>query len=307
MRPWFIMASAAGIAVLMVGVFASYLSTPPIHSVDQSSTGPSSPDITGNQGSISITPKPVPMRTTVEEQDGIKYDQTGPDGNVPDQWATLGCVAILTAPKSMQVSDIGSVETTLLVAEGSGAIASLLKAAKDTQATINAGSPASSTPTHTGLDAASDDALRRMVDGNRNRQAAVDTLSGSPIMTVHLAGLGFEITPVTPERQALTGKQPGSWQWIIKALDPGPRTLTVSYSAEVKIAGQTVPQALRTLSRDVVVNVAPTALLKQVDETTKSVKSIAENVSWIWTTLIFPALMFLYGLRKWLRERHAHP
>jgi len=55
----------------------------------------------------------------------------------------------------------------------------------------------------------------------------------------------------------------------------------------------------------VVVNVGPTSLLKQVDETTKSAKSIAEGVSWFWTTLIFPTLMFLYGLRKWFKERHA--
>src|SRR5262249_4744283 len=46
-------------------------------------------------------------------------------------------------------------------------------------------------------------------------------------------------------------------------------------------------------------------LLKQLAEGTSSAKSIAENISWFWTTLIFPAAMFLYGLRKWFRERHA--
>src|SRR6202011_487889 len=32
-------------------------------------------------------------------------------------------------------------------------------------------------------------------------------------------------------------------------------------------------------------------------------KSIAENTYWFWTTLILPALMFLYGLREWTRSR----
>jgi hypothetical protein len=76
----------------------------------------------------------------------------------------------------------------------------------------------------------------------------------------------------------------------------------VSYSAEVEVAGQRVPEALRTLSRDVVVNVSATGFLKRAEETTKSIKSIAENTSWLWTTLILPALMFVYGLRKWFRE-----
>ena len=47
---------------------------------------------------------------------------------------------------------------------------------------------------------------------------------------------------------------------------------------------------------------APTALLKQVAE---QLSSIVDNASWFWTTLILPALMFVYGLRKWFKERHA--
>jgi len=203
----------------------------------------------------------------------------------------------------MQVLDVANVESALLIAAGPEAIEGLLQAAKNAQAVINAGAQ-SSVPTPTGLDQASIDALRRMAEGNANRQAAVDTLPGSPIMTVHLAGAGFEITPVTPERQGITGKQPGYWQWIIKALEPGPRKLTVSYSAEVEVDGQRVPQALRTLSREVIVNIAETGFLKKTSETMTLMKSIAESGSWFWTTLIFPVLMFLYGLRKWFRERH---
>jgi hypothetical protein len=125
------------------------------------------------------------------------------------------------------------------------------------------------------------------------------------ISLAHLTGPGFEITPDTPERQAVTANTPAIWRWTIKRVDAGERTLTVSYSAEVLVADQRVPQSLRTISRTVNVSVAPAGLLKQAAEKTSSVKSIAESVSWFWTTLILPALMFLYGLRRWFRERHT--
>jgi hypothetical protein len=310
MRPWIIMGSAAVIA-LIIAAFMTIVPTAlapvptkpaQVHQFIDSDNPSSSPLIgPGRPPNLLHGLRGSNIRTTVEEQGGVKLN---PNAAESREWG-LGCVAILTAPKSMRVGEFASVETTLLVAAGQDEIAGLLQAAKDTQTAINAGSPASDTDPHTGLDPPSADALRRMVDGNSNRQAAVDTLPGSPIITAHLAGPGFDLTPVTPERQGMTGKQPGHWQWTIKALDPGPRTLTVSYSAEVEVAGQRVPQALRTLSRDVVVNVAATGFLKAVDETTKSLKSIAESASWFWTTLILPALMFLYGLRKWFRERHA--
>jgi hypothetical protein len=71
------------------------------------------------------------------------------------------------------------------------------------------------------------------------------------------------------------------------------------------IDNQSVPLSLRTISRTVSVSVAPTEFFKEVADQSNYAKTIAENVSWIWTTLILPALMFLYGLRKWFRERHA--
>jgi hypothetical protein len=306
MRPWFIMTSAVIVALSIASAI--------IGSVHYPKSGLSGGKLSGGNVVINYESATVRKQTTVDEQGGIKVHQAGPDlgaksgggGNPsPSPWSDLGCIAVLTAPKSMQVDDIANVETTLLVAAGGEAIKTLLQAAKDTQAAIDTGTRSTAVETETGLDPASKDALQRMINGNADRQAAVDTLPGSPIMTVHLVGPGFEIGPVTPERQAMTGKQPGHWQWFIKAQNPGPRTLTVSYSAEVEVEGQRVPQALRTLSREVTVNVGVPGLLKQAEETGKVAKSIAETASWFWTTLIFPALMFLYGLRKWLKERRA--
>jgi hypothetical protein len=279
MRPWIIMGSAAVIAFLMAGAITFY--------------------------SIAA-PAPIPIHTTIEEPGGIKLNPAAADSTPWD----IRCVSILTAPVSMRVDDISKVGTTLLLAAGPGEIASLLQAVKNTETAIDTASPASPIDPDTGLDKSSTDALRRMVDSNQKRQANIDTLPGPPIsITVHLIGPSFKIKPVTSERQGITGKQPSHWQWTIKALDPGPRILTVSYSAEVEIAGQRVPEALHTSSRHVMVNVVPppTALLKQVADQLSSAKAIVENASWLWTFLSFPALMFLYGVRRWFRERHAHP
>jgi len=98
-----------------------------------------------------------------------------------------------------------------------------------------------------------------------------------------------------------------TWSWAIEAVDPGSQILTVSYEAEVKVAGQKIPKSFRTITRTITVSVAPRDFIKRLADDSSSAKTIAENVSWIWTTMIFPGGMFVYGLLKWLRGRNASP
>ena len=293
MRPWIIMASAVAIAALMVVILAFPIPLPrqSEHAVQPASEAP-------------VPNALAKSEATVEEQGGVKLN---PDAKADQQRWGFACVALLTAPKSMEVGAAAGVETTLITAPGRADMANLLAAARNAADAINAGTTIPAADPGTGIDRAADSVIRRMVEENHNRQAAVDTLPGSPIMTVHLAGPGFEITPITPERQAISNREPAIWAWTIKAIDAGSRILTVSYNAEVLVDGQRLPQALRTISRDVMVSVGTESLLDRIDKQTKAAKSIAENTSWFWTTLVFPALMFVYGLRKWTRERHARP
>ena len=239
----------------------------------------------------------VPMNTTVEHPGGVKL--------VSDKNWDFTCVALLSAPKTMKVGDTAEVETDLLTTAAREKVEALMSAVQHAADAINKGSAATATDALAGLDPSAAAAIRRITQDTANRQAAIDTLPGSPVMTVHLTGPGFDISPDTPERQVVTADAPAIWRWTIKAVDAGQRILTISYNAEVTIGGaERIPRPLQIVSRNVLVNIASDGFLKEVAEGTSSAKSIAENVSWFWTTLIFPALVFLYGLRKWFGERH---
>jgi hypothetical protein len=289
MRPWFLMGSAVALAFLLVlGILgAEWLLRISNY---------------GGYGGIIIDapsphPFPSPMQTTVEEPGGVALGSE-------KGWDFI-CIALLTAPKTMKVDDTADVETDLLTSADRSKVDALMSAAQRAADAINKRSATTASDAVAGLDPEAADAIRRLSQETDDRQATVDSLPGSPITTAHLTGPGFEITPNTPERQAVTAKAPAIWRWTIKAPDAGERSLTVSYSAEVLVADQRLPKALRTISRTVLVSVAPGGLLKQVADDTSSAKSIAENTYWFWTTLILPALMFLYGLREWFRARHT--
>lgn len=261
MRPWVIMGSAAVIALLMTG---TYMSLEVWNQTDR---------------------RVKSMQTTLERPGGVDLGSN-------KGWE-FTCAALFSAPKAMEVNDTADVETDLITTADHAKADALIDAAQKAADAINNGSATTATDALAGLDRQAADAFRRIIDEIGSRQAAADSLPGSPIMTAHLSGQGFKITPDTPERQAVTAKTPAIWRWTIKAVDPGERNLTVSYSAEVLVADQRVPQSLRTISRTILVSVTPAGLLKDTAETTSSVKSIAENISWFWTTLIFPVGIFL--------------
>jgi hypothetical protein len=245
---------------------------------------------------IGSRPSLAPMQTIVEHPGGVNL--------ASDQSWDFTCIALLSAPKTMKAGNTADVETDLLTTADRAKVDALMSAVEQAADAINKGPATTATNVLAGLDPEAADAIRRLMQDTGNRQAATDTLPGSPVMTVHLAGPGFKITPDTPERQVVTSGAPAIWRWTVKATEAGERILTVSYNAEVTVAGERIPRALRTVSRNVHVDVVQAGYLKQIAEGASSVKSIAENVSWLWTTMIFPALMFLYGLRKWFKERN---
>jgi hypothetical protein len=276
MRPWFIMTSAAFLALMIV---AASIRAP-------------------ETWRPAIPVRGAAMQTTVEQPGGVR-------GGKQAGWS-FNCVALFSAPKTMRVGDTAPVETDLLTTADHGKVDAVESAVRNAADAINNGHVSTASDALQGLDPQAADAIQKMTQVTRDRQAATDTLPGSPIITAHLSGPGFKITAGTPERQAVTSQTPAIWQWTVTAIDPGERDLTVAYSAEVLVADQRVPHSLTTpLSRIVAVSVTPTGVLKEVAEKTSSAKSIAENLSWFWTTMIFPTGVFVYGLRKWFRERRA--
>jgi hypothetical protein len=161
MRPSAIMGSAAALALAIVAVITLFPERNP---------APTKSSIRSDA--------PVPMQTTVEEQSGVKQNPAAPDSGA---WE-FGCVAVLTAPRRMQVGNTADVETALLLAAGKAESARLLQAAQNAAATINAGNAVSPVNPLTGLDKASEETIQRMIGDNTNRQAAIDKFPGSPII-----------------------------------------------------------------------------------------------------------------------------
>jgi hypothetical protein len=291
MRPSAIMASSAIVALLIGLVILAYLprtAAPPAAPVPP----PRNPE--GNQ-----FPSSPPSGTTIEYPGGIEV--TGGVGG----W-DLTCVAVLTAPKTMQVEAVSQVVTTILTATGK-AVGPLLEAAQQTADAINQGARSPKHDPATGLDPGSAGAIRQLIANNGVRQADVSSFPAAPVLTAHLTGPGFKITPQTPNPQPVGLGATTTWSWAIEAVDPGSQILTVSYEAEVQVAGQKIPKTFRTITRTITVSVAPRDFIKRLADDSSSAKTIADNVSWIWTTMIFPAGMFVYGLLKWLRGRNASP
>jgi hypothetical protein len=70
----------------------------------------------------------------------------------------------------------------------------------------------------------------------RSEAARQDSLRISPLMTVTLTGVGFEIVPATPAEQFLLPDEPTEWSWTVKGTEPGRNILNLS--ARVKLLGQ---------------------------------------------------------------------
>jgi hypothetical protein len=285
MRPLAIMTSAVIVAAL-IAAFGIYST------------------VTAPRAGNAVLPAPSPPilhpnATTIEFPGGVRVTE-GVHG-----W-DLTCVAVLTAPKTMQVESVGQVTTTVLTATGPN-IAPLLRAAQQAADAINQGAQSANHDSATGLDPGSDDAIHQLVAENRVRQADVASFPASPVLTAHLTGPGFHITPQTPNPQPVSRGAATTWSWAIEAIDAGAQILTLSYEAEVRVADQKIPKSFQTITRTITVTVASSGLIKQLAEDSSSARTIAENVSWIWTTMIFPAGMFVYGLLKWSRKRNAAP
>jgi hypothetical protein len=236
-------------------------------------------------------PAPIPIHMIVGETEGIKLHPEGSESTPPDLWY----FAILTAPERMRIDDTAKVEAALLVAADPDAIASLHQVATDSKSAIDP---------DTGLGPWTI-ALRTKAGGNRNSQADVGTPPNSPTMTFHIVAPNFKISTGTPRQQAITHDRPLHSQWNIQALDTGAHRLSMWYATDVETKGKKFQTALRTISSEIMVNAVPIPFFKNVADRLSFAETIINNASWRWIVLTFPALIFLYGLWKSFRERHA--
>jgi hypothetical protein len=223
---------------------------------------------------------------------------------------SLGAVAVVSAPKSMFERDSAPVDAWLQTVSDDQTLRKTLEEAGRYVDAVNGkiaagtASPEERVPTLSG-----DPDLKQFFDRLstvlRDPQAAVASLHASQIMTGHLSGYGFDIEPVTPERQPVVSKGTTKWGWNVLAKSEGgeDRTLTISFQSEIQINGEKLMRNMEVLRKSVTVHVKASQQVGQVVDLTKQVRTIGENLNWLWTSVVIPIGLFFVGLRKRAKER----
>lgn len=98
-------------------------------------------------------------------------------------------------------------------------------------------------------------------------------------MEAHLSGTGFQITAVTPELQAVSRADITSWQWDVKATEPGHHPLHLTLTAIFDLGGSLTPRAMKTFDRTIEVNVT---FGRKIADFGRG------NWQWLWATLLVP-------------------
>jgi hypothetical protein len=124
------------------------------------------------------------------------------------------------------------------------------------------------------------------------------TIKVADIMEAHLSGNDFKILLVTPEVQAISGRETTVWKWEIEPKSFGRLPLHLSVNAKIMLDGQERTRVIRTFDETVYVEVA----------WPQSVLIFARNHwQWICTFLLLPVIGFvvnrIFGKAK--QRRHV--
>jgi hypothetical protein len=122
-------------------------------------------------------------------------------------------------------------------------------------------------------------------------------------MEARLSGTGFKIASITPERQAVSQIERTEWRWQVEPTRTGVLHLQLTLTANLDVAGRSVPRMIRTFEQRIAVEVAWT-------ERTKAF--LAGNWQWLWTAILIPLLAWGYRILQRFKyfariERSGHP
>jgi hypothetical protein len=119
--------------------------------------------------------------------------------------------------------------------------------------------------------------------------AVGSTLLVSKVIVTKLIAPSFEVTNVTPERQALIDGSPTKWQWLLKPLEEGRHKVKLSVTAVLKVDGQSVERFIVTFERDIFVHVT---MENRVSKFWHS------NWQWVISTLLLPLAIWFWHRRR---------
>lgn len=135
----------------------------------------------------------------------------------------------------------------------------------------------------------------------KNRLAAdsnvrSDTIRVSDIMDVNLVGPNFEITPITPQQQPVSGISSNEWRWEVSPKRTGQVKLYLTVNAILTIDGQGNNKVLRTFTKNIDVDVSPQQHVANF---------ITTHWQWLFTAIIIPLVIYLWSEKQRKKKQQA--
>jgi hypothetical protein len=124
-------------------------------------------------------------------------------------------------------------------------------------------------------------------------QTKVDELQVAPFMIVHLESAEksvFEITPLTQDRQIITGDGYTTWAWTVTPLAAGKHTLYLTVGTRFALPGRAEETQFRPLYE--------TNISVRVDRIYEAKLFLSGYWQWFMGSLIIPLFGFVWRLRK---------
>jgi hypothetical protein len=122
-------------------------------------------------------------------------------------------------------------------------------------------------------------------------------------MTATLIGADFSITPITDERQLVTGVGDTRWKWWVEPKRSGLLHLSLRLTAHIEYSTPgsravtyRAPRTIKTFERTLTIRAIPES------NSDKVLGFVGDNWQWLFTVLILPA--GLWALRGWRTRKH---
>jgi hypothetical protein len=134
------------------------------------------------------------------------------------------------------------------------------------------------------------DELQRQITELGETEGA--TIKVSDVMEARLTGLGFDIQPITPDRQIVGGEGVTQWKWEIDPTKTGRQRLHLSLSAVITYKGSQSPRTVRTFERTLSITNVPSSPSRGLRD------FVSDNWQFLLSTLVIPLGLWLLHRRK---------
>jgi hypothetical protein len=127
--------------------------------------------------------------------------------------------------------------------------------------------------------------LRKRI--GRDDRIDIEAAQIAPVMEAQIVGApAFEVTPLSPPSQAVSGAVPTEWRWDVRANEAGTRTLHLTITAILMVAGERFPRSLNVVDRDIEV---------EISAAQQAGRFVQTNWQWLAGTIIIPFVVWFWN------------